>query len=125
MASTPTVVLDPAAVLRERLVRVLHLRAAQLTWTNTSTPIEDIQAGIALAQQVREQEPYRLEARANMLEEEARVIIQSRPIPGTKAELDAHLKMEAAGRLRDRAADLRRARARVPAWPLQFVYKPC
>jgi hypothetical protein len=56
-------------------------------------------------------DPVQLEARANVLEEEARMLIRSKPIPGTKAELDAHLKMEAAGRLRDRAAELRRARA--------------
>lgn len=79
-------------------------------WQQTSTPIEDIQAGIALAQQW-DRDPVRLEARANVLEEEARVLIRMQPIPGTKRELDAQLKMDAAGRLRDRAAELRRARA--------------
>lgn len=102
-----------AAVTRARLdvLALLHRRVSQLTWTSTGNPIDDIQAGIALAQQWDRDHPVRLEARANVLEEEARVLIRMQPIPGTKRELDAQLKMDAAGRLRDRAAELRRARA--------------
>ena len=54
------------------------------------------------------EKPHELEARASILEAEGRALIESRPMPGTKAELDAHLKIEAAARLRDRAAELRR-----------------
>lgn len=53
-----------------------------------------------------------LDAKALLLDEEGRALFESRPIPGTKAELDAHLKLEAAARLRDRAAELRRRSAR-------------
>lgn len=55
----------------------------------------------------QQRDPVRLEARATILEAEGRALIESRPLPGTKAELDAHLKIEAAARLRDRAAELR------------------
>lgn len=43
---------DEMVLLMERkgLLALLHRRVSQLTWTNTSDPITDIQTGIALAQ---------------------------------------------------------------------------
>lgn len=34
---------------RQELLALLHVRVSQLTWTNTSDPIADIQAGIERA----------------------------------------------------------------------------